>query len=145
MYVGLHKCSLVALWSCRGMTVADLQLGQSLPLPPGEWDNLGLGTASASPVGANFWVQQTGRSVTASFMHMRLLKSQRGCRCCHQGGGEDTEEEYYSFLRKGRCHPKAAVIHRTSPALLMAAETKGLSSSPAPPFLLSVAQPSLSP
>lgn len=132
--------SLVVPWE---ITLADLQLGQSLPLPPGEQDNnAGLGTASASPVGGNFSVQQTGRSVAASFMHTRLPESQGGCRCCHQGGGEATGKEHCSFLRKDCCHPKAAGIHGTSPALLMTPETKSLTCFPAPPFLLSVAHPS---
>lgn len=79
MCVGLHKCSLATLWSCQAMTTADVQFGQSLPLPPGEQDNIGSGTASASPAGANFWVQQAGRSVAASFMHTRLLEHGKAC------------------------------------------------------------------
>lgn len=108
--------------------------GQSFSFLPDEQESWGLGTASIT-CGRKLVPHQTGHGVSASFItpepaRAPALTSRRRGR---------QRKDIIQFWGMIPCHPKKGSF-MVSPALLMAAETKGLTWPPAP-FLLSVAQP----
>lgn len=109
---------------------------QSFSFLPDGQESWGLGTAS--PVGGNFPLQQPGHGFSATSMH---TTASSGTSADIREERKTQRKDLIQFWGMIHHHAPKQWSFMASPALLRAAETKGLTWPPATPFLLSVAQP----